>query len=76
MKLSGFTFLRNAEELCFPYIQSIQSILPICDEFVIALGGSQDNSPAILHQLAQEHPKIKIIDTVWNEHMQEILGVL
>ncbi|WP_119329022.1 glycosyltransferase family 2 protein [Cysteiniphilum halobium] len=70
MKLSGFTFLRNAEELCFPYIQSIQSILPICDEFVIALGQSQDNSPEILHQLVKEHPKIKIIETVWNEHMQ------
>lgn len=69
MKLSGFTFLRNAEELCFPYIQSIQSILPICDEFVIALGQSQDNSPETLHQLAKENPKIKIIETVWNEHM-------
>ncbi|WP_116964608.1 glycosyltransferase [Fastidiosibacter lacustris] len=70
MKLSGFTFLRNAEELCFPYVQSILSILPICDEFIIALGKSQDKSPDILYQLTKDNPKIKIIETIWNEHMQ------
>ncbi len=70
MKLSGFTFLRNAEELCFPYVQSILSILPICDEFIIALGKSQDKSPDILYQLTKDNPKIKIIETIWNELMQ------
>ena len=70
MKVSGFTFLRNAEELCYPYIQSIKSILPICDEFIIALGHSQDNSPTVLSHLATTEPKIKIIETAWNNHMQ------
>ncbi|MBK2124528.1 glycosyltransferase family 2 protein [Fangia hongkongensis] len=70
MKISGFTFLRNAEELCFPYIQSIKSIIDICDEFIIALGQSQDDTKEKLLSLAQEYPQIKIIYTIWNEHMQ------
>ena len=37
MKVSGFTFLRNAQKLGYPFAQSIRSILPIVDEFVIAL---------------------------------------
>lgn len=68
MKISGFTFLRNAEELSFPFIQSIQSILPICDEFVIALGRSKDKTEQLLLDLNE--PKIKIIHTEWNENMQ------
>ncbi len=68
MKVSGFTFLRNAEELGFPFIQSIKSILPICDEFVITLGKSNDKTEEML--LALNEPKIKIIHTVWNTHMQ------
>ena len=70
MKVSGFTFLRNAEELCYPYIQSIKSILPICDEFIIALGQSKDNTQEALTNLRKTEPKIKIIETVWNNHMQ------
>ena len=38
MKVSGFTFLRNGEMLNYPFVQSIRSILPIVDEFVVALG--------------------------------------
>lgn len=68
MKVSGFTFLRNAEELSFPFLQSIQSILPICDEFVIALGRGKDNTEALIRDL--NNPKIKIIHTEWNENMQ------
>ncbi len=68
MKVSGFTFLRNAEELCFPFLQSIKSILPICDEFVIALGKSKDNTEQLLLNL--NDPKIKIIHTEWNPNMK------
>lgn len=70
MKVSGFTFLRNAEMLHYPYLQSIESILPICDEFIIALGESDDGTAQALTKLGEKYPKIRIIDTCWNEHMQ------
>ena len=44
MKVSGFTFIKNAEMLGYPFIESIQSVLPIVDEFVIAVGKSDDNT--------------------------------
>jgi hypothetical protein len=66
MKISGFTFLRNANKLYYPISESICSILDIVDEFVIALGkgDSEDNSMAILQKI--NSPKIKIIETEWD----------
>jgi len=38
MKVSGFTFIRNGTLLGYPYVESILSILPLCDEFTVAVG--------------------------------------
>jgi glycosyltransferase involved in cell wall biosynthesis len=68
-KISGFTFIRNGVELGYPFIESIKSLLPIVEEFVIAVGQSSDNT---LEQIqALNEPKIRIIETVWNEKMSE-----
>ena len=40
MKVSLFTFLRNGVKLGYPFVESIQSALPLADEYVIALGQS------------------------------------
>ena len=69
MKVSGFTFLRNGEILGYPFKESILSILPIVDEFIIALGESEDNTEKIIKEI--NSPKIKIIKTQWNENMQD-----
>ena len=44
MKVSGFSFLRNGTLLGYPFIQIIQSVLPICDGFVVAVGAEQIKS--------------------------------
>jgi len=67
MKVSGFTFLRNAQINGYPFVESIKSILPIVDEFVCVIGKSDDDTRALVKQI--DDPKIKIIDTVWNETM-------
>lgn len=69
MKVSGFTFLRNGEILGYPFKESILSILPIVDEFIIALGESEDNTEKIIKEINSS--KIKIIKTKWNENMQD-----
>ncbi|MBK8485299.1 MAG: hypothetical protein IPO86_04800 [Saprospiraceae bacterium] len=66
MKLSGFTFMRNTSSLYYPFLESIQSILPMVDEFVIAIG---DNAPGdqtenLLQTLQSD--KIKLIHTIWD----------
>jgi len=68
MRVSGFTFLRNAEMLGYPFRESILSVLPIVDEFIVALGPSKDNTEAILNSI--KDPKVKIIHTQWNENMR------
>ncbi|MGI8892745.1 MAG: glycosyltransferase family 2 protein, partial [Bacteroidia bacterium] len=34
MKVTGFTFIRNAVKFDYPVVEAITSILPICDNFV------------------------------------------
>lgn len=69
MKVSGFSFVRNAVKFDYPFLESINSILPICDEFVLAVGKSEDNT---LEQIrALNSPKVKIIETVWDESLRE-----
>lgn len=66
MKISGFTFSRNATKLYYPLKPSIQSILPIVDEFVVALGDSDDDDRSREEVLSIGSEKIRIIDTVWD----------
>jgi hypothetical protein len=69
MKVSGFTFIRNAVANDYPIVQAINSILPICDEFVVAVGKSDDDTRKLIEDI--NSPKIKIIDTVWDLSLKE-----
>ena len=69
MKVSGFTFIRNGSSLGYPFIESIKSILPICDEFIVALGKSEDDTLNKIRALKSK--KIKIIETSWNENISD-----
>ena len=69
MKISGFTFIRNGSLLGYPFIESILSALPICDEFIVAVGDSEDDTLERIQAIRSD--KIKIIPTQWNEKMQD-----
>ena len=69
MKVSAFTFIKNGQILGYPFIQSIQSILPIVDEFIINVGESEDDTLALVKSIANS--KIRIIESKWNETMQD-----
>lgn len=66
MTISGYTFMRNTSKLYYPFIESIQSILPLCDEFIIAYtrGDADDTTKLELEKL--NNPKIKIIESTWD----------
>jgi len=66
MTISGFTIAKNTAKLYYPIKQSIMSILPIVDEFVIALGDcdNDDHTREEIESIGSD--KIKIIDTVWD----------
>jgi hypothetical protein len=69
MKVAGFTFIRNAVKNDYPVVEAITSILPVCDEFVVALGNSEDNTEELIRNI--NSPKIRVIHTTWNDSLRE-----
>ena len=68
MKVSGFTFIRNAIKYDYPIVEAMKSILPICDEVIVAVGKSDDATLSLIQNI---DPKIKIIETNWDELLKE-----
>jgi len=68
MKVSGFSFIKNAVHYGYPVTESIRSVLPLCDEFIVAVGDSHDGTRQLIERM--NDPRIKIIDTVWDENLR------
>jgi len=66
MTISGFTMVRNGAKLYYPIKQAIASILPICDEFVVALGNCDPDDRTLQEIESIGSDKIRIIHTVWD----------
>jgi glycosyltransferase involved in cell wall biosynthesis len=69
MKVSGFTIVRNALKYDYPIVEAISSILPICDEVIVAVGKSDDDTLNLIRSI--DSSKIKIVETVWNDALRE-----
>lgn len=74
MKVVGFSFVKNAVRFDYPIVEAIESILPICDSFVVAVGDCTDGTRELIESI--NSPKIEIIDTVWDETLREGGAVL
>ncbi|MCD4819151.1 MAG: hypothetical protein K8S23_10715 [Candidatus Cloacimonetes bacterium] len=66
MKISGFSFVKNGIKLYYPIVEAVKSILPIVDEFVIAIGKGDNDDDTRARIAAIGDSKIKIIDTIWD----------
>ena len=64
MKISGFSYVRNGFDYGVPFLEAYQSILPVCDEFIVTVGEGNDGTKEAIQKL--NDPKIRIIDTVWD----------
>src|SRR5574337_1273430 len=69
LKVSGFTFVRNAIRYDYPIAEAIESILPLCDEVVVAVGRSDDETLALVRGIPS--PKVRIVETVWDDALRE-----
>ena len=69
MKVTGFSFIKNALIYDYPIVEAIRSILPICDEFIVAVGKSEDKTKELISEIDKN--KIKIIETEWDESLRE-----
>jgi glycosyltransferase involved in cell wall biosynthesis len=64
MKISGFSYVRNGFDYGVPFLEAYRSVLPVCDEFIVAVGDSTDGTREAIEKLQDN--KIRIIDTVWD----------
>jgi len=69
MRISAFTFIKNGQILGYPFLQSIQSVLPIVDEFIINVGESEDDTLSLIESISS--PKIRIIRSRWNDNIKD-----
>lgn len=69
MKVSGFTFIRNAIKYDYPVVEAIKSVLPLVDDFYVAVGNSEDDTLGLI--AAIDPDKIKIINSIWDDSLRE-----
>ena len=69
MKISGFTIARNAIKFNYPILESLHSFLPICDELIVNVGDSEDETLDLIKSI--HDPKIRIIENRWDMTMGE-----
>jgi len=68
MKVVGFSFIKNAIRMQYPIVEAIQSILPLCDEVIVAVGKSDDATRQMVEAIDK---KVKILDTIWEDSLKE-----
>jgi glycosyltransferase involved in cell wall biosynthesis len=69
MKISGFTIVKNAVNLQYPVVESIKSILPIVDEYVVLVGKSEDGTADMIRAIGSD--KIRIVDNEWRDNFKK-----
>lgn len=69
MKIAGFSFVRNAIKFDYPIVEAITSILPLCDEFVVVVGNSDDDTLGLIERIDSD--KIRIVQSIWDDSLRE-----
>ncbi len=69
--ISGFTIVRNALKLDYPIVPAIRSILDICDEVVVNVGKSDDDTRDLVASIGDA--RVRILDTVWDFSRQSLV---
>jgi len=69
MKVCGFSFVRNAVKFSYPVVEAIQSVLPMCDTFIMSIGNSGDGTMDLIRSIDSD--KIRIIESVWDDRKRK-----
>jgi glycosyltransferase involved in cell wall biosynthesis len=73
VRISGFSFARNAVKLDYPLREALRSLLPIVDELVVAVapGDPDDDTRGLVESL--DDPRVRIVDATWNDDRREAI---
>ena len=68
MRVSGATFVRDAVRFDYPVKESITSVLPLCDEFIVNVCDSEDQTLELIQSIPSE--KIRVIRSSWDDTLR------
>src|SRR5882762_596840 len=71
--LSGFTIVRNAVKLDFPIVPAIRSVLQVCDEVVVNVGKSEDETRDVVAGIGDS--RVRMIESDWDLSRVDMLAV-
>lgn len=63
-RITGFTVIRHAVLMGYPVVEAIRSILPVVDDYIVAVGAGDDATRALIESI--DDPKVRIVDTIWD----------
>jgi len=63
MFVSGFTIVRNARRLDYPFVESLRSLLPLVDELIVGVGDSDDGTWEAVAAISES--RIKPFHSPW-----------
>lgn len=68
-KLSAYSYVKNAQRFDYPLIESLLSVITVCDEVVVGYAvDSDDQTLALLEELARGHAQLRLFPSrVWEE---------
>jgi hypothetical protein len=69
MRVAGFLFIRNAIKYDYPVKEALLSLLPLCDEVIVSVGNSEDDTEQLIQSI--QSPKIRIYQSVWDDTLRE-----
>ena len=68
MRVSGFSIIANARKFGYPVVEAVTSILPLCDEFILNVGTSDDDTLSLVKTISS--PKLMIMEREWDMSMR------
>ena len=71
MKVSGFTIIRNGVYYAYPFKEAILYILPLCDEMIVNVGISDDDTLKTMKTLYDKNKNIRIIESEWDMNLKD-----
>lgn len=72
MSLGGNVCIRDGNRLDYPWKESIQSLLPVCDVVVVSDGGSTDGTLEEIKAWCEREPKLRLCSYPWTKPKGDI----
>jgi hypothetical protein len=69
VRVSGFTFVRDAVRLRYPVVPAIRSVLPLVDEMVVNVGVCTDGTLELVRSIGD--PRLVVLESRWDDSQVE-----